>query len=85
MAEPAERSDIGKRVDELCRSIQAATEELRAIRAACAHPTYRLGWWSWGPGRINASRICNECHDALPGITDDEHRELGPFGGKARA
>lgn len=70
---------IHPRVQACFDAIKAANDELEQIRSTCLHPTYSLVWWSWGPGRFYPTRCCDHCRDALPGITPEEAKQLGPL------
>ena len=67
---------MNARVAELLTIITDAQLELSQIRFTCNHPSYYVGWWSWRPGAIHPSRICNECLNLIPGITPEEDEEF---------
>lgn len=60
-------------------AIKSAEAGLKAIREACAHPSYFVGWWEDRPGRYSATRVCAVCRIYVKGITDDERARLGPM------
>jgi hypothetical protein len=61
------------RTNELLNQIQTAQSELEQIRSKCEHKEgYHLGMWSWRPGTIIPSRICNSCQSQIGGITEKE-------------
>jgi hypothetical protein len=75
---------MNQRVSELMAIISQAEVELAAIRADCSHPSYFVGIWSWRVGSYQPSRICNECHNSIPGITEEEiaeHNRGTQYGG----
>jgi hypothetical protein len=65
---------MNQRVSELFETIRNAETELAEIRQKCTHPDFFVGMWSWRVGAYNPSRICNDCHTAIPGITDAEFK-----------
>lgn len=77
-----ERDATLPRVTELFTVIKSANDELEQIRKDCPHPSYTVGWWEWGAGRIIAQRICDRCRDTVDGITDEESQQLGRFMGE---
>ena len=67
---------MNPRVSELFEIIRNAQNELAQIREACPHPSWFVGFWSWRPGADHPARICNECQNCIPGITEEESAEL---------
>jgi hypothetical protein len=67
------------RVTELLNQLIQVQDELAEIRKNCPHTYYTVGWWSWRVGAIMASRICDDCKIAIPGITQEEEKALGPL------
>ena len=67
---------MNSRVAELFEIIRKAEAELANIRSVCLHTSWFVGFWSWRPGSDHPSRICNECQNCIPGITDEEAAAL---------
>ena len=52
---------IRERVEKLCEVIEAANDELEAIRQMCPHSQHEIGWYSWRIGSMAPAKICTAC------------------------
>jgi hypothetical protein len=67
---------VNSRIAELQATIQLATEEIQTIQAGCKHEHYYLGIYSYRIGAYDPARICEECLSFVPGITEDEVKQV---------
>lgn len=63
---------MNPRVSELLTTINQAQIELEEIRKNCSHNFWFVGMWSWRIGAYQPSRICGDCQNSIPGITEEE-------------
>lgn len=52
--------------------IETCNQRIKDIQGGCEHDDYEVGMYQWRPGAMTAQRICLDCGDLVPGITDDE-------------
>lgn len=67
-----EELTINERIKELYKVIADATSELKELREKCDHPMYHIGRYEWRTGSSYITRICDECHLPLKGMSDEE-------------
>lgn len=67
---------MNSRITELYKIIEDAKHEIEVIRGKCPHPKYTVQWYSWRPGAMEPARICDECNERLPGLTEHEDSTL---------
>lgn len=53
--------EIRNKVNGLYATIKQADADLEAVREKCTHSEYRIGLYSWGPGHMHNTRLCNYC------------------------
>ena len=63
-------------VDKLYTQIEEAQKNLDTIRQECKHEKFRLGLYSWRVGSVVPQRICEECDAVVPGITEEEVKQV---------
>jgi len=65
-----------KTVAEYQCEIQEAMQKIQELQEACSHPTFFLGFYSYRPGAMYATRICEACRKPLEGITKEESEKM---------
>jgi hypothetical protein len=70
-------SSPNPRLTELYRIILDAQAEISRIRGSCRHESgSHAMMYSWRPGAMQPSLICNDCEECIPGITPEQSDEL---------
>lgn len=64
--------DTRKRVDEIYDTIKSLQEELDNLRDICSHDDYHIGYFSWRPGNMDISKICDHCNKNLGHASKEE-------------
>lgn len=64
------------RVSEIFLQIQMLEKELKLIRKKCSHKDFTPLMFSARVGHHSPERICSNCNDVVPGITDKEREKV---------
>ena len=56
--------------------IRAAERKIEQLRAACPHTGTRLGMFMSRPGAFHPSILCTSCDAVVPGITDEQSKQV---------
>lgn len=63
---------IREEVNAACEQIKSAHARLEELRAACPHPSYHVGLYSWRIAAFHLKRICVECGEVVGDPSNEE-------------
>lgn len=69
----AERS---KTVGDYLLQIARAQDKIRELQALCKHTDFKVVFYSYRPGSMVPSRVCDSCHFRISDATEEEARLL---------
>jgi len=56
--------------------IREMEQRIETLRAACPHPESRPTMFMARPGAFHPCRLCTSCDAVVPGITDEEAKQM---------
>ena len=56
--------------------IARAQDKIKELQTKCLHPTSTVAFFSYRPGSMVPSRICNSCNFRISDATEEEARQL---------
>jgi hypothetical protein len=63
-------------VFELQTEIQRLQALVAELQGKCKHPSHTVMFWSWRPGAMQPSHVCNHCNGYIGPATEEEGKNL---------
>lgn len=63
-------------IEDYYSQIRDAQAKIEEIRSKCDHSTHKVVMYSWRPGAMQPSRVCETCDKYLEAATEEESKEI---------
>lgn len=67
---------MNKTVQDYQRIINKCQNKILELQNSCPHPSYTVQMYSWRPGAMQPTRMCDYCQACLIGITEEEIKKM---------
>lgn len=69
-------AERAKTVQDYQLQITHAQEKIKELQSKCVHDNFKVMFYSWRPGAMQPTRICDSCSAVVPGVTEEESNSL---------